>query len=75
MLASIATRNSLVEVNSWFIGKIFYKIFHIPLALNEVKWPFSEIYKESPHCFCQFIAMMWRVYLLYIHKSLNTKNS
>ena len=54
MLASIATRNSLVEVNSWFIGTLFYKIFHIPLALNEVKWPFPEIYKESP----QFVAMM-----------------
>ena len=44
MLASIATRNSLVEVNSWFIGTLFYKIFHILLALNEVKWPISEIY-------------------------------
>ena len=38
MLVSIATRNLLVEVNSWFIGTLFYKILHNLLALNEVKW-------------------------------------
>ena len=61
MLASIATRNSLVEVNSWFIGTLFYKIFHIPLALNEVKWPFSV--------YCNDVESIF-----YIYESLNGKN-